>query len=81
MIISGRQIRDARFRAGLELRELATRAGVNPLQLAYAEAMYGAPPWGAEDFDRVRRALETAGIIFIPANGEDVGVRLRRERT
>lgn len=63
-MITGRQLRDARLRAGLELREVATRAGVAPLQLAYAEAMYGAPEWAEEDFDRVRRALEAAGVEF-----------------
>lgn len=78
MTLTGRQLRDARFRAGLELRDLAARASVDPLQLAYAEAMYGAPPWSDDDFDRVQGALEAAGVEFIPENGGGAGVRLRR---
>lgn len=64
MILIGRQIRDARFRARLELQDLGARAGGNSLQPAYAEAKYGAPPWSADDFDRFQRALEAAGVEF-----------------
>lgn len=77
-MLTGRQVRDARFRARLELRDLAARAGVDPLQLAYAEAMYGSPPWSDGDFSRVRSALEAAGVEFIPENGGGAGVRLRK---
>lgn len=31
--------------------------------------------------DALRRALEEAGVIFIPSNGEGDGVRLRRLKT
>lgn len=78
MTLTGRQIRNARLRAGLELRDVASRAGVAPLQLAYAEAMYGAPEWAEEEFARVRSALEAAGAINTETNGEGPGLRLRK---
>lgn len=30
------------------------------------------------NLDAMRRALETAGVIFVPENGEGPGVRLRK---
>ncbi len=75
--ITGRQLRDARFRAGLAPTDLANRSGMDRDRLIYAEAMYGAPAWTEEEFARVRSALEAAGVEFIPENGGGAGVRLR----
>ena len=66
MTLTGRQIRDARFRAGLELRDLAVRSGMDRDRLAYAEAMYGAPAWTEAEFDRVWAVLKTTGVKFVP---------------
>lgn len=77
-MLTGRQIRDARFRAGLELEELAIRSGMGRDRLAYAEAMYGAPAWSGAEFDRVRSALEAVGVEFIPEDGGSAGVRMRK---
>ena len=74
MILTGGQIRDARFRAGLELSDLANRSGMDRDRLIYAEAMYGAPAWTEEDFARVRSALEAASVEFHP--GERRGRRV-----
>ena len=75
--ITGRQLRDARFRAGLAPTDLANRSGMDRDRLIYAEAMYGAPAWTEEEFARVRFALEAAGVEFTPENGGRAGVRLR----
>ncbi len=77
MTLTGRQLRDARFRAGLEPTDFANRFGMDRDRLIYAEAMYGVPAWTEEEFARVRRTLETAGVEFIPENGGGAGVRLR----
>ncbi len=77
-MLTGRQLRDARFRAGLELRELAAQAGLDHLQLAYAEAVYDSPPWSEEEFARVRRTLEAAGVEVVPESGDAQGVRLKK---
>lgn len=42
MTLTGCHFCDARFEAGLELGNLAARAGMNRDRMAYAEAMYGA---------------------------------------
>ena len=78
MTLTGREIRDARFRAGLAPTDLANRSGMDRDRLIYAETMYGAPAWTEEEFARVRSALEAAGVEFIPENGGGAGVRLRK---
>ena len=75
MTLTGRQLRDARFRAGLAPTDLANRSGMDRDRLIYAEAMYGAPAWTEEEFARVRHALEAAGVEF---GGGGSGVRLRK---
>lgn len=79
MTLTGREIRDARFRAGLAPTDLANRSGMDRDRLIYAEAMYGAPAWTEEEFDRVCRTLEAAGVEFIPENGAGWEVRPRKE--
>lgn len=78
MTLTGRQLRDARFRAGLDLGDLAARCGMDRDRLAYAEAMHGAPAWSDAEFDRVRAMLEAAGVAFIPENGDSAGVQSRK---
>ena len=42
-----------------------------------AEGVAEAPPITRANADAIRRALENAGIEFIPENGGGAGVRLR----
>ncbi len=78
-MLTGRQLRDGRFRAGLALTDLANRSGIDRDRLIYAEAMYGTPAWTEEEFARVRSALEAAGVEFTPENGGGAGARMRKE--
>jgi hypothetical protein len=45
-----------------------------------AEASEGVPKITAANLNAIRRALEDAGVEFIPENGGGAGVRLRKER-
>lgn len=69
------QCKMARVALGLGVRELATLAKVAPATVSRFEA-------GEELKDRtveaMQAALEKAGIIFVPENGEGPGVRLRK---
>ena len=76
MILTGRQLRDARFRAGLAPTDLANRSGMDRDRLIYAETMYGAPAWTEEEFARVHQALEAAGVELVREGGA-LGVRRR----
>lgn len=70
------QCKMARAAIGLGVRELAALADVSPntiARLERGEAMRGST---VQD---VQRALEAAGVEFIPENGGGAGVRLRKE--
>ena len=65
----------ARAATGLGVRDLAKLAGVSPDTVARVER--------GEDLrtatvEAIRRALEAAGVEFIPENGGGAGVRLKR---
>ena len=69
------QCRAARALINWSTQHLATQAdvGVNTVN-----RFEGGQDARISSVDKMRRALENAGVIFIPANGDDVGVRLRR---
>ncbi|MGQ3674020.1 helix-turn-helix domain-containing protein [Xanthobacter sp. TB0139] len=64
-------------RAALQLgvRELAALAQVSPTTVARLEAGEELKPRTVE---AIQRALEEAGVEFIPENGGGAGVRLRK---
>jgi transcriptional regulator with XRE-family HTH domain len=65
-------------RAALEIgvRELATMAGVSAMTVTRFENSKSA---GYPDtLQKLRSALEAAGVIFIDENGQGPGVRLRK---
>lgn len=69
------QCRMARAGLGLGVRDLAELADVAPstiMRLEHGEGLY------ARTVDAIRRALEDAGVEFIPENGGGPGVRLKR---
>lgn len=63
-------------RAALEIgvRELATMAKVSPTTISKLEAGEELKPRTVE---AIQSALEAAGVLFIPENGNGPGVRLR----
>lgn len=79
--ITGRQLAAARALCGLGQVELAALANVSAPTLRRMEASIGAAAGMANNVTSVVRALEAAGIIFIPSNGNGPGVRLASPST
>lgn len=70
------QIKLARTALGLGVRELAEAASVAPSTISRFESGKGGMQ--ARTLDRVQRALERAGIVFIAADAHGgPGVRLK----
>lgn len=78
-MISARQIRAARALVGLGQHELASRAGCGIATIRRIEALPDEIRGNAQTLDRIQKALEAAGIVFIDQDGSNgPGVRLRR---
>lgn len=75
---TGRQIAAARTLIGMPQADLAATARVSVPTLRRMEASAGPASGMANNVDAVCRALEAAGIEFIPENGGGAGVRLRK---
>lgn len=73
--IAAIQVKMARVAVGWGVRKLADAAKVSPntiTRLERGETLQG------RTLDAIRRALEDAGVEFIPENGGGAGVRLRK---
>ncbi len=75
--MNGVQCRMARAALGLGVRELAKAADVSTNTVTRLEAGEELKP---RTVAAVRQALEAAGVLFIDADVEGPGVRLRRSR-
>ncbi|WP_421579785.1 transcriptional regulator [Shinella sp. M31] len=75
--ISGRQIAAARALLGLGQVELADNANISAPTLRRMEASVGAVAGTTNNVAAVRRALESAGIIFIDDERGEGVVKLR----
>ena len=73
--ITARQCRGARGLLGISQRGLAAASGVHLQTLLDFEKGHRTPR--GPTMQAIVRALEDAGIVFIPANGGGQGVRLR----
>jgi transcriptional regulator with XRE-family HTH domain len=73
------QVRAARALIGWSQRELADAAG---LALSIVDRFETGQSDGAlsEAVEKMRAALESGGVAFIPKNGGGAGVRLRKGR-
>jgi transcriptional regulator with XRE-family HTH domain len=69
------QLRMARAAVGWGVRELAEKAGVTANTVTRIENGSDAR---LSTVDRLRQALEAAGVVFIDENGGGPGVRLRK---
>lgn len=76
--ITGSQIRAARSLIRMTGPDLAKAAGVGLATIRRCEAVDGVPGATAANLAAIRRALEAAGVEFIPQNGGGPGVRLAR---
>jgi len=75
--MTGDQARMARAALKLSVRDVASAAKVSPNTVTRIEAGL---PANNSTVAAIRRALESAGVIFVEENGEGPGVRLRRAR-
>ena len=76
-MIEAAQVRAARGLIDWSQTKLADAAGV-PVSLVERLETEAADPVGDEAIDKLRAALEAAGVVFIPKNGGGgIGVRLR----
>ena len=76
---TGRQIAAARTLVGMAQADLALAAKISVPTLRRMEASEGPAVGMANNVEAVRRALESAGVEFIPENGGGAGVRLRKD--
>lgn len=79
MITPG-QIRAARGLLDLTQADLATKAGVSLPTIKRHEKGVSDHKVIQETRDKIQRALEKAGIEFLPENGGGAGVRLRKAK-
>jgi transcriptional regulator with XRE-family HTH domain len=73
------QLRAARGLLGWSQSKLAERAGLSLPTVKRVEINLG-PRVSEEARNRLRRALESAGVEFIDENGGGPGVRLRKRQ-
>ena len=69
------QIKMARAALGWGVRDLAEKAGVTANTVTRIENGADAKQ---STIEAMQKAMEAAGVIFIPANGDGAGVRLRK---
>lgn len=77
-MIQPSQIRGARAMINMTQAALADAAGISTTALNNIER--GASDPKASTLSAIQKALEAAGVIFVPENGEGPGVRLRKAR-
>lgn len=70
------QCKMARAATGLGLRELADMAGVSPNTVSRLERGEELKPATVQI---IRTALEQAGVVFLPENGNGPGVALKKD--
>ena len=78
MELTSEQIRAARALLRWEQRQLAEASGVSLPSVKRLEGQPGALRAQPLTVAALRSALEAAGVIFVPSNGDGPGVRLRK---
>jgi transcriptional regulator with XRE-family HTH domain len=76
-MVTREQLRMARAALNWSVRELAAKAGIAANTVSRYEN--GSDAYG-DTLNKMRRALETGGVIFLDENGEGPGVRLKKHR-
>lgn len=75
-MITPAQCRMARAALQIGVRDLAEASGISAMTITRFET--GKTKGYADTLDKLQRALEAAGVEFIPENGGGAGVRLRK---
>ena len=76
--LTGRQIRAARGLVGWTAVDLAAASQVGVATIRRSEVENGPVRMTPANAATLQRALEEAGIEFLPENGGGVGVRMRK---
>lgn len=76
--ISIRQVKAARALLGWSQEDLAEASGISVPTVARLEAQDGDLGGRASTAEAIRTALESAGAVFLPENGNGPGVALRK---
>ena len=71
------QLRAGRALLGLSQPAVATMAKVSSMTIKRAEGS-SKPPASSEAVAAIRAALDAAGVVFLPENGNGPGVALRK---
>ena len=77
-MITGIQIRAARFALRMSAQDLAKLAGVSLPTVQRFEQADGVPPSRSSTLVDVQKALEAAGVEFIGTPDDGPGIRIRR---
>ena len=75
-MIKPEQMKAARALLGWTQSDLAKAVGLSSTALSAIEKGTSDPR--ASNLEKIQNALEGAGVVFIPSNGEGIGVRLRK---
>lgn len=76
--MTGNQLRAGRALIGWSQAQVAEAAGLSIPTIKRAEGQ-AALSASAEAIAAIRAALEQAGVVFLPENGNGAGVALRKE--
>lgn len=76
-MLTSDQIRAARALLRWSAEELARESGVGLSTIRRIENAAGVPSASGKNLAAIQEALEKAGVLFIAANGNGPGVRLR----
>ena len=77
-MITTRQIKAARALLGWSQADLAERSGISEPTVARLESLEGELGGRIGTVEKMRSAIEKAGVEFIDENGGGPGVRLRK---
>ena|SRR5579875_1986590 len=78
IVLTGAQMRAARALLRWRAQDRADKAGVGPATVQRAEKEDGPVQMIRSTEQAICRALQAAGVEFIPENGGGAGVRLRK---
>jgi len=79
-LITTAQIKAARALLGWSQADLASKSGVSEPTIARLEAVDGELGGREGTVEKIRTAVERAGVEFIDENGGGPGVRLRKRQ-